>query len=173
MIEKWRPVLGFEELYAVSDHGRVKRIGKSTGRKINATRIGHILSPSNHTNGYKCAHLYRESKCYARLVHRLVFEAFVGKIPKGYEINHIDGNKINNFPINLECVTSSENTRHAIRLGLSKPGPKHGLKPRQLEEIRQLCQSNDLFYREIAAKFGVSKSFVWKIYRNTTETVLR
>lgn len=54
-------------------------------------------------------------------VHRVVYELFVGPIPKGYDINHIDGNKFNNNVCNLEAVTRSENQNHAFRTGLNKP----------------------------------------------------
>ncbi len=54
-------------------------------------------------------------------MHWLVAEAFLGKRPKKHTINHKDGNKTNNDINNLEYVTSSENTEHAIKLGLYKP----------------------------------------------------
>ena len=44
-----------------------------------------------------------------RRVHRVVYETHVGKIPKGFEIDHIDGNKHNNDITNLRVVTRSEN----------------------------------------------------------------
>lgn len=54
-------------------------------------------------------------------VHRLLMEAFVPN-PNNYpQINHIDGNKLNNSLSNLEWCSGSHNTRHAISLGLMKP----------------------------------------------------
>lgn len=53
-------------------------------------------------------------------VHRIVYEAFVGEIPKGLQINHMDGNKQNNHISNLELCTPSENTKHAYATGLAK-----------------------------------------------------
>ena len=64
-------------------------------------------------------------------VHRLLAMTFIQNI-KCYEyINHIDGNKLNNELINLEWVSYSENTQHAIKTGLHKIGEdcynyKHG-----------------------------------------------
>lgn len=43
---------------------------------------------------------------------RLVWYHFFGRIPKGMQVNHIDGDKTNNNPNNLELVTPSENTKH-------------------------------------------------------------
>ena len=78
-------------------------------------------------------------------VHALVAEAFIGDRPKGYVINHKDGNKKNNYYKNLEYVTYSENNIHALRIGLRKPAhnkgrigdlsPKHSINEKQAREI--------------------------------------
>ena len=44
-------------------------------------------------------------------VHRLVYEYFIGNIPKGYHIHHIDGNKQNNCIDNLECISPSDHNK--------------------------------------------------------------
>lgn len=54
-------------------------------------------------------------------VHTLVADAWIGPRPDGMEINHIDGNKQNNAPSNLDYVTSSENNKHAYSIGLRRP----------------------------------------------------
>lgn len=50
-----------------------------------------------------------------KYVHRLVFENFVCKIPKGFEINHVDGDRANNSIVNLEIVTRQQNLSDPIR----------------------------------------------------------
>lgn len=53
-------------------------------------------------------------------IHRLVIETFVGEIPKGMQVNHIDGDRYNNKLSNLEVVTPLENMQHAHKNGLIK-----------------------------------------------------
>ena len=63
---------------------------------------------------------FTTSEAYLRCtVHRLVWWAAGRHIPKGKEINHIDGDKRNCFLENLECVTSAKNTQHAVDTGLT------------------------------------------------------
>jgi hypothetical protein len=64
--------------------------------------------------------LHSDGKRSNQLVHRLVAQAFIGFIDRGFEVNHKDGDKTNNCVSNLEIVTRSENCTHAIRTGLSK-----------------------------------------------------
>lgn len=60
-------------------------------------------------------------KSLPKLIHRLVVETFIGAIPKGLVVNHIDANKLNNVLSNLEVITAKENCAHAISLGLWTP----------------------------------------------------
>lgn len=93
MGEEWRPVPGFEDLYEVSDRGRVRSIERETpaGR-----RGGTIKSPGRAGRGYPQAHLWKEGERYARYVHDLVLEAFRGPRPEGHQASHLDGDLENN-----------------------------------------------------------------------------
>lgn len=94
-----KPILGFET-YSINEYGEVY-----------STR-GKPLCQWTDNMGYKQVVLYRNNKrCYKR-VHRLVYEAFHGKIPDKLIINHIDENKCNNNIDNLELTTNSENIKH-------------------------------------------------------------
>lgn len=76
----------------------------------NIMRNGKIQKCPANGNGYK--------KFSGKSVHRIVIETFIGKHEYKNCVNHIDGNKLNNSLDNLEWVTHSENTKHAITTGL-------------------------------------------------------
>lgn len=80
-------------------------------------------------SGYVAIKLTAGGKRKHRLLHCLVAEAFIPNEDCNKEVNHIDGNKLNNNVCNLEWVSSSENKRHAIDIGLKiYNNPTKGLK---------------------------------------------
>jgi hypothetical protein len=96
----WRPVIGFEGLYEVSDSGQVRNM-----------RNGHILKNRAFPNRYLGVALGRGN---IRLVHRLVAMAFI-EGDHGLQVNHKDGDRANNHVANLEWVTCSDNHRHSYK----------------------------------------------------------
>lgn len=114
--EEWRPVVGFEGAYSVSNLGRVRR-----NIPEDNTYVGRILVLSKDSKKhfrYLRVHLvYGPIKKYCT-VHSLVATSFLGPCPEKKQINHIDGVKINNRIENLEYVTQPENMSHAKRIGL-------------------------------------------------------
>jgi hypothetical protein len=159
-VEQWRPVVGFEGWYEVSTFGNVKRVRAGQG----VARLGMPLRPGLDSWGYPQVCLNREGKKRMCLVHHLVADAFIGPRPKRIEVNHIDGDKLNAKPENLEYVTSKENCHHAFRLGLRTPnaGPRHAhkLEPHQVLEIRSLVSGGDLTNKQIAARYGVTGALI-------------
>lgn len=111
--ESWRPVVGFEDRYEVSDEGRVRPVGTPRGRAI----IDEVLSVQTDKKGYVYVHLWRDGKRSRRPMHQLVAEAFVGPRPPGYIIDHLDDTPGNNRPSNLEWVTDSINQKRSYERG--------------------------------------------------------
>lgn len=115
-IEVWEGVIGYEGLYEVSTLGRIRRTADSRSE---------LLSPHLHRflygrvkGEYPAVGLSKNGKVKERAVHILVALAFV---PNPYNkpiVNHLDGDKMNPLASNLEWATISENTLHAIRMGL-------------------------------------------------------
>jgi hypothetical protein len=97
----WKPIPGYEGLYSVSDRGEVRN-----------DRSGRILQHNVRTQYYPNVMLCKGGQTKRLKVHRLVALAFIGPNPKGLEINHKDGDRLNPHADNLEYVTRSQNARH-------------------------------------------------------------
>lgn len=116
----WVPLKGFESTHEISSDGEVK----SLSRVIYNSGIGSyyenpekVLKPTlNHAKGYLKVGIRVNGKNHQRYIHRLLYETFVGDIPEGYEINHIDEDNLNNDLSNLECVTPIQNKHHGTRI---------------------------------------------------------
>lgn len=101
MEEEWRPVVGYEDRYEVSNQGRVRNLK------------GLIMKPSVHRDGYLWIGLVSKTMPYNVSVHRMVAKAFIPNPENKPTVNHKDGCKTNNRVDNLEWATYSENVRHA------------------------------------------------------------
>jgi len=119
-MEIWKSIEKFDNQYEVSNEGRVRSkqavILRSNGRQH--TRASKILKPADSGRGYYGGAVCVNKKMTTYKVHRLVAEAFCDRLGEDLEVNHIDGNKLNNRAENLEWVTRSENVKHAVRTGL-------------------------------------------------------
>lgn len=84
-----------------------------------------IFSSSKHSKGKELSQ-YLNPYGYKRVkmnnkniqIHSIIAELFLGERPQGLVVNHIDGNKLNNHPSNLEYVTIAENIYHSIENGM-------------------------------------------------------
>ena len=142
--ERWREV-DYSTDYYVSDQGRVRHGGR-------------IISGSLHPDGYVFVTIHGTQ----RAVHRLVATAFCKVTTGNNEVNHIDGNKQNNFASNLEWVTRNQNQQHAVEKGLQPKGLstyKGKFTAEQRDEIKSLWDSG-ISRREIARRFCVSHTCI-------------
>lgn len=103
--ERWLPVKGFEGIYAVSSFGRIK--------SFKQRKDGMILKNTNGKGDYFRIILQSKDsdKELHTSIHRLVYETFVGKVPKGYLVHHKDGNKQNNRLSNLEMMSVTDHNK--------------------------------------------------------------
>lgn len=108
----------------------------------------------------------QDGKQKTKTVHRIIWEAFNGPLPKGMTINHKDGNKTNNRLDNLEIMTIGDNIRHAIKvLGQDRRGvgnPASRLTVEQVVEIR-ILRANKTPIKDLAKKFKLSAAMIGRI----------
>ena len=164
MKEEWRQIENYEGRYEISNAGRVKRVMGGVGAVA-----GRILSPWKDRLGYYAVSLYKNNGGTFKLVHRLVAMAFIGPVPTGMEVNHIDCDASNNSIENLEYVTHAENVLHAYRIGLiDSKGDKSRnriLTEADIPQIRRMANEGKLTLKEIGDIYGVCKSTIYKIKR--------
>lgn len=120
-IEKFRPINGYEGLYEISDCGCV--------RSLKFGKVKYLRNAKDR-DGYDRICLCRDGKKKWFKVHRLVWEAFVGKIPDGMQIDHINTIRDDNRLINLRCVTCSENHANPITAERHLEGTREAAKRR-------------------------------------------
>ena len=138
MEESWIAIDGDNGLYLVSNTEKDKSL------QWNHSNREKELSQYEQ-GGYKLVGIRKNGVHHNYLVHRLVAKAFVEN-PRGLDIvNHIDGDKSNNNYTNLEWVTCSENTRHAIRMGLR---PAICSVERKRGKESPLCKKVDQFSQD-------------------------
>ena len=118
--ERWKPVTGYEGIYEVSNHGRVRSVDRtitcSDGR-VRRHKGKSLSTPLMQQGGYPHVCFYIQGKSKVHAVHPLVAEAFIGPRPEGMEVCHYDGNPANNHVDNLRYDTPSENAFDKVRHG--------------------------------------------------------
>lgn len=113
MNEIWHGVIyqgkDYSDKYEVSNLGRFRNAKTKRIIKQTLNKTGYY--------GY-CATLGQRNKYKLFKIHRAVAESFIPN-PNNYPmINHIDGNKLNNYVDNLEWCTNQYNIQHAVQMGL-------------------------------------------------------
>lgn len=142
--EIWKTIPEFEGLYQISNHGRIKSLerqdtGEGYGKYY---RPEKIKKPSIGTNGYYGISFFKAKKRYPKSVHRLVAELFVKNPDNKPCVNHLDGDKLNNYYKNLGWVSYSENMNHAFENNLIKNAV--GGKSITSKKVKQLTITGEL-----------------------------
>lgn len=154
MKENYKNIVGYEDLYEVSDTGLVRN--KATGK---------ILKPLKNNRGYLHVRLYKDGIGKFKLVHRLVAEAFLPNPLNLSEVNHIDENKLNNNVDNVEWCSRQYN----IDYSQSKSVCQYSLDGRLLniyksayEAERQTGINQGNICKCCLGKIKSSGNFIWK-----------
>lgn len=116
--EQWRPVVGYEGFYEVSNMCRVKGLDRMVMRRGEIVRVaGVLLKMHRHSAGYWVVDLRQLNVRHTKYVHRLVLEAFVGPCPEGEECRHLNGDRADARLENLAWGTRVEQAEDRRRHG--------------------------------------------------------
>lgn len=173
-LERWRPVVGYEGSYEVSDHGRVRsldreiqqvnRWGTTTSRRLPGKLLALTADKGEYTYGRLQVKLCRAESQRTRLVHQLVAEAFLGPRLPGVEVAHRDGNPQNNRVDNLRYSTPAENTADKHTHGTMLRGDKiHSAKLTEADVVAIRAARGKIKGVDLARMYGVRESQISRI----------
>jgi hypothetical protein len=151
-METWKPVIGYEATYEVSDAGRIRSI-----------QTGHIKKFTHDKRKQRpIVGLWNNNKIRIIYPHKAVLEAFVGTRPQGMEACHNNGDPFDNRLENLRWDTPRANQLDRIKHGTSNRGEKCAaskLTEKQVKDIRV----DTRLQRIIAAEYGVRENTISRI----------
>lgn len=125
------------------------------GKVINK-HTGHTLAPQPNGKGYLRVSIGKK----LMFIHRLVAEKYIPNPENKPQVNHKDGNKLNNCVDNLEWVTNQENRNHAVNNDLQVTGEKCSWAKLTEENVKEI-RANPGYENEYwARKFKVSRSTI-------------
>lgn len=136
----WVKIKG-SRTYEINKEGQIRRI---------ATK--EIVQPVLTNSGYLRVSKHR--------IHRTLAETFIPNLENKPEVNHIDGNRLNNSLDNLEWVTSSENTEHMLKTGRGNIKIKRSDIPKIVEQY-----NNRVSRQELAKQYGVTPKAITNVLK--------
>lgn len=180
--EIWKPVLGYEGFYEVSNYGRVRSLTRyvKTAIDYHTKRLikGKLLK-SDIVSGYDRVDLCVEGSVAHYFIHRLVWGAFNGPIPEGMQINHLNEDKTDNRLENLSLVTPKENVNWGTGIERMMRNRKGKTTPKAIcqyttnnelvrrwgsfHEIERVCGYNNGYICACCrGKYKTAYGFIWR-----------
>jgi hypothetical protein len=171
--EEWRPVVGLEGQYEVSNLGRVKSLPKMVSRRNGRyMKKERLIGGRSRAAGYPVVHI--GPTC--RYIHSLVLEAFVGPRPDGFEACHNNGDRTDNRAENLRWDTPSANQNDRAKHGTSNRGERCGtsiLKSYQVIAIMRSTERTSVLARQYGVApqtiSGIRCGWKWQHLRETAK----
>lgn len=152
-LSNFKPIPGYED-YLINENGQVY-----------SKKRNKLLSPFYNRRGYLRVNLYRNKKRKFFSIHRLVAMTFLNNSNNLPQVNHIDGNKLNNNISNLEWCTNFQNNKHAWDNGL-KENTRESLVRHLDDNLKELFDDifkNQLKQKDISKKYNLKSSYVSNI----------
>jgi len=165
---RWVPP--FEGRYAVTDDGRVFSWARGWSTPSGARELS--LAVQHRRSGHHRVQIYVDGESWYKGVHQFVLRAFVGPRPSPkHETRHLNGVPCDNRPENLKWGTAAENKADMKRNGykfFGEHAPSAKLTWDEVDEIRRLYDSGEMYQTELAEKFNISQSQVSNIVRRAS-----
>lgn len=158
MEEVWKEINGYDN-YLVSNFGNIKSIKRNL-----------ILKQYTLKNGYQSITLCQLGEKRTLSIHRLVCQSFLLNPENKEQVNHIDGNKLNNNITNLEWCTHSENQLHSIKSGLRTTNGIKNSQSKLTEESVLKILNDKRLYKEISIEYNISIPTISDIKRGYSWT---
>lgn len=163
MREVFEDLKNYEDSYQISDSGRIFTKRRLVGNQIH---YGRELVPQLTKDGYLKVSLSKDTTYKKYYLHRLVAIQYLNNTLNLPQVNHKDGNKLNNNVSNLEWCTKTENQKHAVANLLMQHGqdrPSSKLTENQVIEIYKL--------KGILKSADIAE--IYKVSKNTINCILR
>lgn len=126
-------------------------------------RFKRLLTPGKNARGYMRVHLYLNKQTKSFFVHRLVALKYVKNPDNKPHVNHIDGDKLNNYYKNLEWCTPLENTRHALENKLYINYGEAVSKKLTTKNVKYILERSDIAGVKLAKMFNVTPAMISNI----------
>ena len=162
--EEWRDVENYEDVYQVSNYGRIKSFHSKNLL---------ILKTSTTVNGYLTAGLFKNKIGKSIRINVVVARTFIDNPENKPMVNHQDSNPHNNCVWNLNWMTSRENQQHAVLFGNKRCGSKNLCSVLTPEQVRYIRDKYIPFDRELGAnalskKLGVATQTIIDAFNHKT-----
>ena len=157
---KTQKIANFEK-YEISDTGLVISMARKKPTILKPQKVSQSKKKYLQVRLFNEKTINKKGKKVGKLfyVHRLMWQTFVGEIPEGYEIDHIDNNPHNNELSNLQCIERRENVlRHYHRADIRY------LRLHRDEIIKDYIEIRS--YNKLAEKWNCTEGSIWRIINN-------
>jgi len=169
MKEEWKPVVGYEGIYEVSNMGRVRSLSRRAKTWFGSREVfSRIRKTFIHKNGYEYIVLSKKGKNRTYRIHRLVAEAFCSNPNSREIVHHLNRKPDDNHASNLIWVNQMENIGFSVQSGTRAKGEGHGmaiLTKQDVLEIRDKYIPRKYSYQKLGDEYGVDQSTIHLIVK--------